>query len=266
MGPRAPGDAPLDVWERGLYSVGAGVSVIIVTMLALSYLPGPILAWQTFVAFDAIIVALAVGCALRVPDKNGGFQTAATTRKLHLRRGRRSGRACRGLVDRRAGDAAVGGGRAAAARPGLFRVSGRRDAGAAPHRRGDPGLWRCADDAQEGTGRNPAARGPLCAGQSHRRGDGAAPLYADQPGGTAGDLLSGLAAVWSAGRVDRGDGPGAGRLLYRLCPHRPVSEHRLLPGRADGAGAVPADAAAKAAAPLSDAGRDLPGDRAAGAL
>ena len=73
-----PADAPLDAWERGLYSMGAGVSVIIVTMLALSYLPGPILAWQTFVAFDAIIVVLAVGCAWRAPGASGGLETAAT--------------------------------------------------------------------------------------------------------------------------------------------------------------------------------------------
>ena len=72
-------DALLDAWERGLYSVGAGVSVIVVTMLALSYLPGPILAWQTFAAFDAIIVALAVGCVLSAPGGTGGLETAATT-------------------------------------------------------------------------------------------------------------------------------------------------------------------------------------------
>ena len=57
--------APLDVWERTLYSIGAGASIIVITMLLLSYLPGPILRWQTFVAFDAIILILLVAIAFR---------------------------------------------------------------------------------------------------------------------------------------------------------------------------------------------------------
>lgn len=57
----------MDVWERTLYSIGAGASVIVVTMLLLSYLPGQILRWQTFAAFDAILVVLWLGVALRRP-------------------------------------------------------------------------------------------------------------------------------------------------------------------------------------------------------
>ncbi len=58
-------DAPLDRWERLLYSVGAGAAVTIVTMLLLSYLPGPILRWQTLLAFDALLLILALWIWLR---------------------------------------------------------------------------------------------------------------------------------------------------------------------------------------------------------
>ena len=71
--------APLDAWERSLYSVGAGVCVVVVTMLGLSYLPGPILAWQTLAAFDALILALAVAIAVRPPHPAAAAPPNATT-------------------------------------------------------------------------------------------------------------------------------------------------------------------------------------------
>ena len=60
-------DAPLDFWERALYSVGAGAALIVVTMLLLSYLPGPILRWQTLAAFDGLLLILAGAVALHRP-------------------------------------------------------------------------------------------------------------------------------------------------------------------------------------------------------
>jgi 4-amino-4-deoxy-L-arabinose transferase-like glycosyltransferase len=62
------GDRPasrLDLWERVLYSIGAGASIIVITMLLLSYRPGPLLRWQTFAAFDLILIILALGVILR---------------------------------------------------------------------------------------------------------------------------------------------------------------------------------------------------------
>ncbi|MCC6455241.1 MAG: glycosyltransferase family 39 protein [Caldilineaceae bacterium] len=63
VGSRA--EAPLDAWERTLYSVGAGTSILVVGMLLLSYLPGPIVRWQTFALFDTILLVLILGVALR---------------------------------------------------------------------------------------------------------------------------------------------------------------------------------------------------------
>lgn len=57
------GRVPLDLWERTLYSMGAGASIIVITLLLLAYLPGPIVRWQTFAAFDAILLLLAAGVA-----------------------------------------------------------------------------------------------------------------------------------------------------------------------------------------------------------
>lgn len=55
--------APLDLWERTLYTIGAVPAVIIITMMLLSYLPGPILRWQTFAAFDGLLLLLLIGVA-----------------------------------------------------------------------------------------------------------------------------------------------------------------------------------------------------------
>lgn len=66
VGSRA--ESPLDFWERALYSIGAGAGIIVITMLLLSYLPGPIQRWQTFAAFDGILIVLLAGVALRRVD------------------------------------------------------------------------------------------------------------------------------------------------------------------------------------------------------
>lgn len=52
-------EAPLDRWERALYTAGAGASIIVMVMLLLSYLPGPITHRQTILAFDGVMVLLA---------------------------------------------------------------------------------------------------------------------------------------------------------------------------------------------------------------
>lgn len=53
--------APPGPWERTVTSIGAGYGVMVVMLLLASYLPGPLMRWQTFAAFDsALIVLLAV--------------------------------------------------------------------------------------------------------------------------------------------------------------------------------------------------------------
>jgi 4-amino-4-deoxy-L-arabinose transferase-like glycosyltransferase len=50
--------APPDWVERIVYSAAAGLAALVVVMLLLSYLPGPLASWQTFVAFDLLILGL----------------------------------------------------------------------------------------------------------------------------------------------------------------------------------------------------------------
>src|SRR5690606_1650841 len=47
-------DVPLGLWERSVYSVGAGACVIVIGMMLLSYLPGAIQPWQVLAAFDGL--------------------------------------------------------------------------------------------------------------------------------------------------------------------------------------------------------------------
>ncbi|HYN89388.1 MAG TPA: glycosyltransferase family 39 protein [Ardenticatenaceae bacterium] len=51
-------EAPPGRWERSLYSIGAGYAVMILAMLALSYLPGGLARWQTLLAFNLLLFAL----------------------------------------------------------------------------------------------------------------------------------------------------------------------------------------------------------------
>ena len=51
-----PGRALPELWERTLYAVAAGCAIIVLTLLLLSYIPGP-LAWQhALLAFDLILL------------------------------------------------------------------------------------------------------------------------------------------------------------------------------------------------------------------
>ena len=50
--------APPSLWERILYSIAAGYGSLIVVLLLLSYLPGPLVVWQSYVAFDVLLLAL----------------------------------------------------------------------------------------------------------------------------------------------------------------------------------------------------------------
>src|SRR5690606_24906949 len=52
-------DVPLGLWERSVYSVGAGACVIVIGMMLLSYLPGAIQPWQVLAAFDGLSLVLA---------------------------------------------------------------------------------------------------------------------------------------------------------------------------------------------------------------
>ncbi len=53
-----PGRALPELWERTLYAVAAGCAIIVLTLLVLSYIPGP-LAWQhALLAFDLILLLL----------------------------------------------------------------------------------------------------------------------------------------------------------------------------------------------------------------
>ena len=60
-------EAAPDPWERFLYSMGAGAALSVLTMLALSYLPGPISGLSTLLAFDLLILALSSAIILRSP-------------------------------------------------------------------------------------------------------------------------------------------------------------------------------------------------------
>ncbi len=51
-------DTPPTSWERALYSVATGFAIAILGMLGLSYLPGGLETWQTFVFFDVLIIVL----------------------------------------------------------------------------------------------------------------------------------------------------------------------------------------------------------------
>lgn len=53
-------ESPPEPWERMLYSVAAGYSIIVLTMLAVSYLPGGVARWQTLLAFDLVILVLLI--------------------------------------------------------------------------------------------------------------------------------------------------------------------------------------------------------------
>ena len=54
-------EAPPTAWEQILYALAAGYGISVMTMLGLSFLPGPLARWQTFVGFDVIIMVLALG-------------------------------------------------------------------------------------------------------------------------------------------------------------------------------------------------------------
>lgn len=50
----------LDHWARHLYAIAAGYSVMTLVMLALSYLPGGVAAWQIYVVVDSVLLILVV--------------------------------------------------------------------------------------------------------------------------------------------------------------------------------------------------------------
>lgn len=52
------GDAAPGPWERAVYSIAAGIGVMVLAMLLVSYLPGPVARWQTIAAFDVVLLAL----------------------------------------------------------------------------------------------------------------------------------------------------------------------------------------------------------------
>ncbi|MDQ3249199.1 MAG: glycosyltransferase family 39 protein, partial [Chloroflexota bacterium] len=53
-------EAPPTAEEYVLYALGTGYAIIVLVMLGLSYWPGPIAAWQTYLAFDLTLVLLAL--------------------------------------------------------------------------------------------------------------------------------------------------------------------------------------------------------------
>ncbi len=53
-------EAPPALGERVLYAIAASDGVIVVVMLGVSYLPGPVAPWQTYLAFDLALVVLLV--------------------------------------------------------------------------------------------------------------------------------------------------------------------------------------------------------------
>ncbi len=59
------GAVPTGSLERALYAAGAGCGLLVVGMLLLSYLPGPLVAWQAFALFDGLALLLAALLLLR---------------------------------------------------------------------------------------------------------------------------------------------------------------------------------------------------------
>lgn len=51
--------------EHLLYSSGAGIAIMVTVMLFVSYLPGPIVRWQTFAAFDFVLLLGLLLCGYR---------------------------------------------------------------------------------------------------------------------------------------------------------------------------------------------------------
>lgn len=63
----------LEHWARHLYAIAAGYSVMTLVMLALSYLPGGVAAWQIYVVVDSVLLILVVlifTSANSAPDQN----------------------------------------------------------------------------------------------------------------------------------------------------------------------------------------------------
>lgn len=69
--------------ERTLYSIGAGYSLMVVVMLLLSYLPGPVSRWQTFVAFDVVLVLLSLLCYRGRKGRGKEVMVAKARQALH---------------------------------------------------------------------------------------------------------------------------------------------------------------------------------------
>jgi hypothetical protein len=70
--------SPPDLWERILYSAGAGFTFIVITTLLLSYLPGGPTQWQALLTADAVIVALLAWLLLRRRPRPAGAAPAWT--------------------------------------------------------------------------------------------------------------------------------------------------------------------------------------------
>ncbi len=49
---------PLSIGEKCVYVIGVGYSIMIITMLLVSYLPGGVTKWHTFIAFDLVLLIL----------------------------------------------------------------------------------------------------------------------------------------------------------------------------------------------------------------
>lgn len=78
--------APPEPWERSLYVAGAGYGAMLLTMLALSYLPGGLARWQTLAAFDLLVIALLVLAVRRVPPRPADDRASLVPR-AHADRG-----------------------------------------------------------------------------------------------------------------------------------------------------------------------------------
>ena len=70
--------SPPDIWERVLYTAGAGFTLIVIATLLLSYLPGGPSQWQALLAADALIAALLVWLVVRPGQRNADAAPAWT--------------------------------------------------------------------------------------------------------------------------------------------------------------------------------------------
>ncbi len=245
--------APATRLEWGIYAMGAGLALLLVLMLLLSYVPGPLPSWYLHVGVDLVLLILLVAAwpiageephadlsRLQLPLPRWEIVTlllilalAAVLRLTNLGYAEFHGDEARAIL------------RAAAVVQGYDDVLFLHKKGPAEI------LIPTAIFAALGNITETTARLPFAIINLSR---------------TSRYLLAGQKATWANRWVDRGVTFGSRRLLYRLCAHCAVSKHRHSYVRADAA--RPGSSVARGARCMARAagGGDLSGGGLMGAL